>query len=349
METKRNNGIDLLRLVLMFMICVLHVLGQGGVLNSCIVGSIEYKVYWFLEIFCLCAVDTFALISGYTATDKPRKYEKLINMWFQVFFYSFIITAIFAVAGVFVFDKKELIKNIFPITFKAFWYMTAYFALFLAMPMFNAFLFKLEEKSAKKWLVVIVVIYGIMGSIIDTFHTNWGYSALWLMVLYCIGALAKRVKLFEKKKTSTLIVIWIISVVLNWILYICSGKRMLIEYICPTMLLNAVIMVILFSRMKLNGKIISKLYPYALGVYLFQLNTVIWNVYLIGRASFIVNEGLTTGIVVVFTYASILFIAGLVVECIRSKVAKLIHIPELSKKIVVLLDKILNYVIRILK
>ena len=30
----RNHGIDLLRLVLMFMVCMLHTLGQGGILNA---------------------------------------------------------------------------------------------------------------------------------------------------------------------------------------------------------------------------------------------------------------------------------------------------------------------------
>ena len=348
METKRNNGIDLLRLVLMFMICVLHVLGQGGVLYSCSAGSMEYKVYWFLEIFCLCAVNVFGLISGYTATNKPQKYEKLVNMWCQVFFYSFIITAMFAVAGVYVFSQKELIKNFFPITCRAYWYITAYFALFLAMPMLNSFLFKIEEKSAKKWLVVIIAIYGILGSITDTFHTNWGYSALWLIILYCIGVLAKRVKLFEKKKTSTLVIIWIISILVNWVLYTRTNIRMLIEYTCPMLLLNAIIMVILFSRMKLNGKIISKLYKYALGVYLFQLNTVIWNEFLKNKTRFIINENIGTGIAVVFTYSCILFIMGLAIECIRSKVAKIIRIPELSKKIVDFINKILNYAIKIL-
>ena len=30
----RNHGIDLLRLALMFMVCMLHTLGQGGILNA---------------------------------------------------------------------------------------------------------------------------------------------------------------------------------------------------------------------------------------------------------------------------------------------------------------------------
>ena len=85
----RNYGIDLLRLVLMYMVCILHVLGHGGVLNAVTPGTAKYIVYWLLEIISYCAVDAFALISGYTSKLQPhQKYDKIVNMWFQVFFYS---------------------------------------------------------------------------------------------------------------------------------------------------------------------------------------------------------------------------------------------------------------------
>ena len=48
MKNERNYGIDLLRLVLMYMVCMLHTLGQGGILNACQAGTVAYKVYWFL-------------------------------------------------------------------------------------------------------------------------------------------------------------------------------------------------------------------------------------------------------------------------------------------------------------
>lgn len=50
MKYERNYGIDLLRLVLMYMVCMLHTLGQGGILGVCQAGTVEYKAFWFLEI-----------------------------------------------------------------------------------------------------------------------------------------------------------------------------------------------------------------------------------------------------------------------------------------------------------
>ena len=76
MKNERNYGIDLLRIVLMYMVCILHTLGCGGVLAACTEGTTPHKVFWLLEILSYCAVDAFALISGYTATDKMRKFEE---------------------------------------------------------------------------------------------------------------------------------------------------------------------------------------------------------------------------------------------------------------------------------
>ena len=82
MANKRNYGIDLLRIILMYMVCMLHTLGQGGVLDACQIGTIEYKTYWFLEIFSYCAVDGFGIISGYMATDKPEVSRYVVSGFF---------------------------------------------------------------------------------------------------------------------------------------------------------------------------------------------------------------------------------------------------------------------------
>ncbi len=51
-ETKneRNSGIDLLKTVSMFMVVMLHVLGQGGVLKALPFASVQYFVARFIEI-----------------------------------------------------------------------------------------------------------------------------------------------------------------------------------------------------------------------------------------------------------------------------------------------------------
>ena len=204
--TTRNYGIDLLRLVLMFMICILHVLGQGGILSNSIIGTVNYKIFWFIEIFCYCAVNGFAFISGYTSTNRPHKYDKIVKMWFQAFFYSFILTAFFTIIGI---NKTwtitDAIACAFPVTNKKFWYFSAYFILYFAIPILNNFLFQIDEIVAKKYFLGFVILFSGIGMIKDAFALKQGYSALWLIVLYCLGVLAKRIKLFEQHTNCQLL------------------------------------------------------------------------------------------------------------------------------------------------
>ena len=62
--SQRNYGIDLLRLVLMYMVCLLHTLGQGGLLQAAAPGSAGFALLWLLEVLASCAVDGVAVESG---------------------------------------------------------------------------------------------------------------------------------------------------------------------------------------------------------------------------------------------------------------------------------------------
>lgn len=90
MQTERNIGIDLLKIVSMLMIVTLHMLGHGGVLDDMPPMSRCYQVAWLIEIACYGAVNCYALASGFlTARCNIRK---LMELWLQVMFYSLLIT-----------------------------------------------------------------------------------------------------------------------------------------------------------------------------------------------------------------------------------------------------------------
>ena len=95
MQTKRNIGIDLLKIVSMLMIVTLHMLGHGGVLDNMPPMSRCYQVAWLIEIACYGAVNCYALASGFlTARCNIRK---LMELWLQVMFYSLLITIVMSV------------------------------------------------------------------------------------------------------------------------------------------------------------------------------------------------------------------------------------------------------------
>ena len=90
--SQREIGIDALRILSMFMVVILHVLGRGGVLSAS--SGRRFWVVWLMEVAAYCAVDLFALISGYVMARRQIKPQRLLQLWCQVVFYSVLMTSI---------------------------------------------------------------------------------------------------------------------------------------------------------------------------------------------------------------------------------------------------------------
>ena len=73
---KRNTGINLFKLFSMFMIALLHVLGMGGITGAAAGTSSYYPVY-LMQNAAFCAVNCYALVSGYLMLGKKIKPSRI--------------------------------------------------------------------------------------------------------------------------------------------------------------------------------------------------------------------------------------------------------------------------------
>lgn len=136
---------------------------------------------------------------------------------------------------------------------------------------------------------------------------------------------------------------WMACIFLTWYVQGVRGSDRLTSYVSPTILASGFIMVVMFSRLKLKGTIISKLSPLAFGIYLLHLNPILWR-NLRGSTAFAAHVGVLAGVAYVFGIAALIFTAGLTVEFIRSRLAKAMKIPELSRRIVGFTKRLLEKV-----
>lgn len=98
---KHHYGLDLLRIISMFMIVITHVLGKGG-LRSSVEGQADayFITTWAIQVFVYGAVNCYALISGYVGLYSHYRYSKLLSVWVQVFFLHFRNDLGFRFAGI---------------------------------------------------------------------------------------------------------------------------------------------------------------------------------------------------------------------------------------------------------
>lgn len=74
-----------------------------------------------------------------------------------------------------------------------FWYFTAYFAMFWFIPVFNWIVHNLELKKFRYLIYALLTIFGFVPWVSEIFGTTAfgvaeGYTALWLSILYLVGA-----------------------------------------------------------------------------------------------------------------------------------------------------------------
>ena len=134
----RNQGIDLLRNLSMFMVVMLHVLGLAGLLAATQGQTVKYESLKVIHIGAMCAVNCYGLISGYVGYRSKWRLSSIANLWLQVFFYSAGFGVIFYLLMPNAVGLKDLVKLCLPVLMQRYWYFTAYFALFFTMPLLNA-------------------------------------------------------------------------------------------------------------------------------------------------------------------------------------------------------------------
>ncbi len=299
LNKKRNYGIDLLRLVSMYMVVVLHVCGCGGVLENVELFSVNYYVANFFEVVCYGAVDIFAMISGFVMVNSKYSYIKIFPTWLTTFFYSTVITLLcvllyskFEISHV---NPGKVLASFFPVVTGRYWYVTSYCAMFLFIPYLNLVIHSLNQHSFRKLICILFVLFSILPRLVnpvlkmDLFNLNYGYSVLWLSVMFVFGAYVKlyppkisgKICLFLCFVSPFLILISMgCTAYINQCFNVSLNESFLLGYTSPLTLVPACSLLLLFSRLDIRSlslkKIIAVLSPLAFSVYLIHTHPLIF-------------------------------------------------------------------------
>lgn len=347
MIREREYGIDLLRILAMLMICVLHVLRQSGVLAAA-QGSAEYAAAWALECACYCAVNCYALISGYVGAESGFKYRKIVKLWLQVVFYSVGISVLF---HAFAPDKASLLRCVqalFPVVEQEYWYFTAYFGMFFFVPYMNKLLRSLERRQLNILAATVIVILCLLPSAKqeDIYRLYNGYSILWLSALYILGGCAKLCGWKERVSAPAAAAAYALCAAITWLdVVYMSGRAVMLggcnlyefgklaNYTSPTVLLAGIFLLLAFSHMKLGAKPLTKLLallsPATFGVYLIHTQHLVLTYTLRQLCSWL--GGCTAGKLVLgaLGMALAVYLACSLAEIVRAKLFELLGIPRL--------------------
>lgn len=282
----RNQGIDALRILSMFMVVVLHILGVGGITKNTAFCSPSFLLAYTMEAAVICCVNCYGLISGYVGINARYRYTNLVLLWLQVALYSIAETAILYFVGDCGIDGRSLLRSAFPVSYHHYWYFSAYTALFFFMPLLNLMVSRLNRKQAKVLCIGSFLLFCVLPTAMNTdcFTLGGGYTVLWLMILYIIGGCIRRFDFLQKVRKTTLGLVFVSCVLTSVGFLLLMRTRWLpiledffvptslIIYTSPTIFLCALCLLLLFARMRQPAapvaKVIGWISPAAFGVYL---------------------------------------------------------------------------------
>lgn len=200
---KRQANIELLRGVLMFMIVMVHLTGNG-VLDAN--NPIDYNhPNWLIanviDAICYPAVNCFILVSGYFGLNLSIR--KFLKLEIPVLIYGIILLFIIGPLSV-----KGFSNAFFPFLSKSYWFLTSYFILLLISPLINTYLSSLNKTQVHQVLLIAIGIIVLVPSFTPfRLSDSRGMDFVNFSVLYMVGRYVSSYGVNISLKKSSLIYI----------------------------------------------------------------------------------------------------------------------------------------------
>ncbi|MBQ2199582.1 MAG: acyltransferase family protein, partial [Bacteroidaceae bacterium] len=313
---ERQSNMELLRLVAMMMILVMHMdYGAFGLPTAEGVEQAPMTTFGriFVEHLCLVAVNVYVLISGWFGI-RP-KMKSFVRLMLQVAMYSIIITGAFLLLGKTTFKIGYVTDML--IIGKQYWFVVSYLLLYLVSPILNTFV---EHSSKREFQWMLLVFFGfqfVYSWIFGLEEFAGGYSALSFMGLYL---LARYVKIYEndneRRRTkdnnqdnhpdgiasrftlhasrftfSQLLALYLfIAAITALFVFLAYGWKgnsfgdacagIFAHYNSPFIVVSSLVVLLMFSKLEFQSKVINYLSSSAFAVYLIHAHPLLWDEYL---------------------------------------------------------------------
>ncbi len=194
-QTKRNLGLEYLRILSMFLIILLHSIDHSGLLESLVPGTALYAWERLFYALCQVCVNCFVMLSGYFLVDSRFRIGKLLMLWMQVVFYSLGIKLIFMISGMIPFSLTSIASCFVPVFTGRYWFVTIYFGMYLLFPFLNILINGMDRRKHSILCLLLIGLMSGMVSIHPAFagmNSGGGWGLAWFVSLYLIAAWLRR-------------------------------------------------------------------------------------------------------------------------------------------------------------
>lgn len=284
---KRHQGIDATKTIAILMVVTLHVLSHGGAFAACDPGGDTIISAALLESFAIIAVNLFVLASGYLGYGSAHRFSRVIELWLQTLFWSFFLGILCSLLNLIPREQISFKQLLFPILNGQNWYICTYFGLLPFMPVLDKAVGSMTNRQSFEFVLFGAALLSVLNftAPVDSFGVGRGYSLVWFIFLYLVGAILRSRETAECApgtiNSFVLVGLYAFSQIATFLILASEASlnpssalsSRTLYYNAPTVFISAVAFFILLIRFKTKSSIASSSFA--------AINTVILDVYLI--------------------------------------------------------------------
>ena len=253
----RNSSIELMRIIIMFMILILH--ANFFTFDIPVNHNLTTLLRCNLEGLTIMAVNVFVLITGYFGTSF--RLNKVLNLGYQ---------AIFAVVPI-ALGYTIYSHTIESFKFWGYWFINAYVGLLILSPILNTAVNKFSKTQHSAFLIIFYTLLGFndyLGIWYLGFGFTGGYSILWFIFLYMAGRFLAKYPL--KIKNINLVLIFIGSLIGETAILFFKIRNYF-NYDNPLLVLQSMSFFLFFTKFQFQNRLINYVAASTTMVYLLNL------------------------------------------------------------------------------
>ena len=280
-NTKRESGVELLRIFAILGVVVLHYNNPvfGNALELTKDDSVKHTFLMILQSLCVPAVDIFMIISGYFMCEKKSiRIVKPFELLAQVMIFGGVLYVLDTLISGGALSLKECFTKMIPANY----FVILYIAVYFLSPFVNKMI---NNVDIKKMFIVLIILFAVYPTLVDFYYditgsgrtglstigaygSQRGYTVVNFLLMYITGAFIRKAK-FDEKYTSKLMLAAVTAVCMGITLAVSSYyPEAAQEYCNPVLVVQAAAIFLLFRQIKFSSNIVNTLAKGAFTCYL---------------------------------------------------------------------------------
>lgn len=341
-KTKRESGVELLRIIIMFQIIILHLYEYGN-LASFVNSRGGFTDIFFDGLWSLCRmpVDVFMLITGYFLISSKYDLQKVFGrgkkVYLTMLFYSLILAALYFAVTPEIITVPKIFKAFMPFFSKEWYFLSIYLIILFLSPFLNIMLQRLDKKQYLIFTGIVFVVMSLWSTLAyvdglnEVFSINkivdpyMGKSLGGLLLLYLIGGYLRRFTEGHDKPQFKYLALFLILCATDFALYKFVpqyGGKVFGMFNNPLVIGETITIFLFFRDLHFYSPAINTIAGTTLGIYAIHENPymreLIWKTNFSDKGVFM-NLSAPKSYIAAFAYCIAIFVVCCLIDLLRQR------------------------------